>query len=485
VSGSLHRLERYRSVVPEWEAFLEANLAPEPVTLRVRRALVDRDQVAERLRARGFGVEPVPGLDDYLRVEEGPGSVAQTLEHWLGHFHVQQAVMALPALALGPAPGERILDLCAAPGGKTAHLAELMQDIGPLVAVDPREKRLRGLMANVFRLGHPGVIVVAADGRELPEGARFDRVLVDVPCSAEGNFRRQQGRLPGKTAAFQRYIGSLQEALLRSAIRLTRPGGSVVYATCTFAPEENEAVLDRVLRDPPAEVELEPIALPFPHEPGLPEWQGTRFLPDISRAWRVYPQHLDSGGLFMARLRRTDEPAEEAEVGWSRVPAAFPGEDEAAARSRIEGAMELLSADYGFRFDDAPPLGWMVRKENIWVQTAGDWPVEAWRRHGGWRVVSTGLRAFRAAGAGRETPSNQFLSRFHRALGEGRRRDLDREELRTLLRDEALDPGELPAGPVVLFHEGTLLGRGMVGRSGLRHEIPSAQAKRLRVVLGL
>ncbi len=483
VHPNAHRLERYRKVVADFERFFEVQQTPEPVTLRVRRALLDREELAARLAREGFRTAPIPGLEDYLRVEGGEGSVAQTLEHWLGHFHVQQAVMALPSLALAPEPGERVLDLCAAPGGKTAHLAELMDDRGPLVAVDPKEKRLRGLMANLFRLGHPNIIVIASDGRELPGGARFDRVLVDAPCSAEGNYRRQEGRLPGRTGGFQDYVSSLQEELLRRAIELTRPGGTIVYSTCTFAPEENEAVVDAVLADAP--VRLEPIALDLPHEPGLTAWGERSFAPELALTWRVYPHHLDSGGMFMARLRRLpgDVGATHGADAWSPIPEAFPGEDPKRSAERIELARTLLVEEYGVEAELVGAMRFLVRGENLWLQQAGEWPVEGWREHGGWRVVSAGLRAFRAAPGGRETPSNHFLSRIQTHLTGARRRTLDRDELRSLLAGEPIDPGTLPAGPIALFFEGTLVGRGMVGRSGLRSEIPAAQGARLREIL--
>ena len=265
-------LERYRPLVGEWERFLAAHRSPEPVTLRVRSGRISTAALTDRLGRAGFRVEPVAGLDAYLRLAPGAGPVAQTVEHWLGLFHVQQAVMALPTLALGVSAGERVLDLCAAPGGKTTHLAELMGETGPLIAVEPKEKRIRGLLGNIYRLGYRNVIVVAGDGRTLPEGVSFDRVLVDAPCSGEGNYRRRAGRLPPRTAEFSRYVTRVQEALLRHAVRLTKPGGTIVYATCTYAPEENEAVVDRVLRDAPVTVAEIPLGLP--HSPGLTAWAG-------------------------------------------------------------------------------------------------------------------------------------------------------------------------------------------------------------------
>ncbi len=511
---SARRLFRYREVVDDWQAFLQANHAPEPTSLRIRRTLTDPADVTLRLERQGFRLTPVPGLADYLQVETGPHSVAQTLEHWTGLVHIQQSVMALPSLALAPRPGDRVLDLCAAPGGKTAHLAELMGERGPLVAVDPKEKRLRGLMSNIFRLGCTNVLVVAADGRELPGGALFDAVLVDAPCSAEGNYRKQGGRLPDRTREFQVYVTGIQDALLRRGIELTRPGGSVVYSTCTFAPEENELVVQRILDSCP--VILEEIDLNLPHQPGLTRWDGVELSPELAKTWRVYPHHLDSGGLFMARFRKvsgsrvhpvssstpgprpTSEPAHPSrqedtgrtESAWSPVPPAFPDEDQVAATARIEGAVRLLTEEYGISPKALEAFGWMVRKDNIWVQTAGEWPVERWRDHGGWRVVSLGLRAFRAAGSGKETPSNHLLGRLasHLPTPEDpragpRHRTLSDGELRHLLEGGALEDPTLPPGPVVLHHDGTLLGRGMVGRGGLRHEIPTAQARRLGAIL--
>ena len=520
------RLGRYRDIVPQWEAFLDANQRPEPVTLRIRSLLHPLSGLRRRLEFQGFELARVRGLPQYLRVERGPHSVAQTLEHWLGKFHIQQCVMALPSLALAPEPGDRVLDLCAAPGGKSAHLAELMEDQGCLVAVDPKEKRLRGLMANLFRLGHPNVLVVASDGRELPGNARFQCVLVDAPCSAEGNFRRQRGRLPSRTESFQRYITNLQESLLRRAVALTRPGGTLVYSTCTFAPEENEAVLSRVLSDAP--VQMETVELDIPHDPGIAAWGGQSFHPDVRHAWRVYPHHLDSGGLFMARLRRLEDHESETASGsgpgsdgWSSVPPGFPGESSSAATDRILQAKELLETDYGFGYERVGRLGWIVRGENIWAHTAGEWPVDSWRPSGGWRVVSLGLRALRKAGPGLETPSNAFLTRFARTrpslpgqdvpavplseapgpdsagrqptmASEGtscgdllgpRWKELDQDELAILLRREALPSADLLTGPVILVFQGEVLGRGMVGRGGLRLEVPKAQARRLQSLL--
>ena len=487
-------LERYRDIVDDWDRFWDANHAPEAVSLRVRNGLIAVGDLVERLESAGFGLDPVPGVEGYFRVTAGPGSVAQTLEHWLGFLHVQQAVMGLPSLALAPKPGDRVLDLCAAPGGKTTHLAELMHEEGPLVAVDPKEKRIRGLLGNLYRMGYTNVIVVAADGRRLPLTARFDRVLVDAPCSGEGNYRRQDGRPASRTRKFSTYVSELQESLLRRAIEVTRPGGTIVYSTCTYAPEENEAILDRVLRDAP--VVLEDIPLEAPHAPGVLEWQGQRFHPALARAWRVYPHHLDSGGLFMARLRRAESDSSHSSIdiessqrgrGWTSITGAFPGEHEAEATQRIEAAKNELERRFYFSRSLLEHLGWIVRGKNIWAHTAEDWPLPGWTdsMDDRWRVISVGLRALRTDPGGRETPSNHFLSRWGDQIGHDRRVEVDDAELRSLLEGDSLPPGSLPTGPVVIVWNHLVLGRGMVGSRGFTHELGRSHAERLLRVVSL
>jgi NOL1/NOP2/sun family putative RNA methylase len=524
---------RYRSIIPDWEAFESTRYIPEPITIRVRRGKISAEELLPRLASQGFGLSAVQGVGDFYRVESGPGSIAQTLEYWMGLFHIQQAVMALPSLALAPRPGERVLDLCAAPGGKTAHMAELMEDRGPLVAVDLKEKRLRALLANIYRLGHSNVLVIAGDGRQLPLSALFDRVLVDAPCSAEGTFRRQEGKVPKRSPSFVTHVTKAQEALLRRGIALTRPGGTILYSTCTFAPEENEAIVNRILQD--TAVQVEPIPIELPHSDGLPGWQGTEYHRSLRHAWRVYPHQMNAGGLFMALLRKVEAGAEvplaladagesmdtpgptwagstwagsswagsgstgsdRAEsvrggTGWDEVPAGFPGEDLDSAKSRVARSIEEFESFFAFSPPYGSDPGWLVRRENIWAQTAGEWPLQAWQREdatGRWRVVSLGLRAFRDRGTGGEgvaTPSSVFLSRWGRYLGPGRQIPLSNASLRSLLDKQSLRSPGLSPGAVALLWNGMVLGRGIVRVSGeLVSEIASAQRDRLRAILAI
>jgi NOL1/NOP2/sun family putative RNA methylase len=483
-------LERYRTVIPDWERFQDAMLRRDPPTLRVRTGRISKASLQDRLRAQGFVLSEVEGLPDFLRVVDGPHSVADTLENWLGLFYIQQASTGVAAPLLAPRSGERILDLCAAPGGKTTHAADLMRDRGCIVAVDRNEDRIRALLGNMYRTAHPNVLVVAGDGRSLPDGALFDRVLVDAPCSAEGTLRRKRGKARGQTAKFRRQAPRRQEALLRRGIALTRPGGTVLYSTCTFAPEENEAVVDRVLEDAP--VVLEPITIDAPHAPGLTSFEGQSFDSSLEGACRIYPHHFDSGGLFLARLKRLggDEPAGSvvrdaaALPGWSPVPTAFPDgrTDPQVAAETIAAGFDRLESLFGIGADVRSDFGWIVRGEDLWVHRCESWPVESWGESDQWRVVSVGLRAMVPDYRNRPRPTNDLFRLLEQAILP-KLVSLSVDQWTKLLDGEDVAVPGVESGFVPLGLEGHVAGRGLVRGETVRHEIPKVPARWLAKIL--
>jgi NOL1/NOP2/sun family putative RNA methylase len=480
--GHAVELSRYQGFIREWDAFTAAAARPEPTVFRVRAGRVTEAALLDRLERQGFRLEPVAGLPAFYRVLEEPYPVSMTLEHWAGLVYVQQASTGIAPPELGVRPGERVLDLCSAPGGKTTHLAELMDDRGCLVASEIDERRIRGLLGNVYRLCHPSVVTVACDGRDFPEGAFFDRVLVDAPCSGEGTLRRRSGDVPNQSKSFLGYVTGVQRALLQKAVRLCRPGGTILYVTCTFSPDENEAVVSDVLASCP--VELEPLRLGVPHTAGLTSFEGTAFDPRLEGAARIYPHHLDSGGLFMAKLRRLGGGVAAApDAGWRPVPVSFPdgalGEDD--ARALVAGALVMVAERYGIPPSELERRGWIVRGGRIWTHSVDEWPLEAWAE-GPWRPISVGVRALEIDSRGRPRPTNDFL----RLLGEPVSRariDLTGAQLHRLLDRHAEPVSEELLGPVALGFEGSVLGRGALTPEGLCSEIPKARAADLKRVL--
>jgi len=297
------KMDRYKDIIPDWHAFWEAIHTPLPTVIRTNTLRIAPEELRGRLQAKGFSLAPLPWEATCFRVS-GSIPIGNTLEHWLGYYYVQEASQLLPVLALAPRPGERILDLCAAPGGKASQIAQYMRDKGLLVANEPAPKRLRALLANLYRLGVRCAVVTECPGERFPGDGEYDRVLVDAPCSGEGTARRHPHLRQGAPLGLIRRLAALQRRLLSRALRLARPGGVVVYSTCTLAPEENEGVVSHVLAQGLAE--LLPWTPPVPHDRGLPRFAGEEYGKELKRTVRIYPHHFDSEGGFVAVLRRPE-----------------------------------------------------------------------------------------------------------------------------------------------------------------------------------
>ena len=296
-------LERYLPLVDDEAAFLAACDRPLPAVVRVNTIESTVERARAALDAEGVGYEPTDWHDGLLKLDErSPGTNWPYFHGWL---HGQEEVSALPALALDPRPGERVWDACAAPGSKTTQLAARMADEGTLVGNDNNLGRLSALRHNAERLGVTNLAVANRDARNFslkPFGFdAFDRALVDAPCSCEGTCRKNPDVLDQWTYDHVKGLAGVQKGILRRAVQATRPGGTVVYSTCTFAPEENEAVLDHALRE--EDCEIVAFDSPLAASPGVTEWEGEAFDPSVERARRVYPHQNDTGGFFCAKLR--------------------------------------------------------------------------------------------------------------------------------------------------------------------------------------
>ncbi|MBI5439735.1 MAG: RsmB/NOP family class I SAM-dependent RNA methyltransferase [Deltaproteobacteria bacterium] len=292
---------RYSEVIPDFQDFLAALARPAPDHFRVNTLKTEVEEVVGRLGAEAIRAEPEPWCPFVFR-SGGGRSLGATLLHSLGHIYVQSASSAVSALALEPRPGERVLDLCAAPGSKSTLIAQLMSDEGSLVANEPSARRLKSLTNNLERMGITCAVVTGYTGQNLPGKLRFDRALVDAPCSGEGTWRGPEARPKPAEPAFRGYLARQQKALVRRAYDCLEPGGTLVYSTCTYAPEENESVVSWLVGETGAR--LLPIGLDLAGLPGLRRWEGERYPEEISLARRLYPHRFDSEGFFVARLAK-------------------------------------------------------------------------------------------------------------------------------------------------------------------------------------
>jgi NOL1/NOP2/sun family putative RNA methylase len=294
-------LDRYERLVDDPEAFRAACDRPLPYAVRVNTIKADRERVTDAFDEAGVAYEPTAWNPDLLVLDGKPG---RTWPYFLGWIHGQETVSALPATVLDPQPGERVWDACAAPGSKTTQIAALMDDRGTLVGNDNSLGRLSALRHNAERLGVTNLAVTNADARnfslrDLAFG-EFDRAVVDAPCSCEGTCRKNPTALSEWTLDHVHQVAGVQKGILRRAVQATREGGTVVYSTCTFAPEENEAVLDHVLDA--EDCRLVGFDTELETDPGVTEWEGETYDPSVRRAHRIYPHQNDTGGFFCAKL---------------------------------------------------------------------------------------------------------------------------------------------------------------------------------------
>jgi NOL1/NOP2/sun family putative RNA methylase len=296
-------ITRHAGLSDDPAAFLEALHRPLPTDLRWNPLAVDRERFENMLEREGTGWDRPFGSDDLYRVTGLPGP-GLTWAYHLGWYHPQGYTSTLPPAVLAPRTGENVLDLCAAPGGKTSQLAAMMQGEGLVVANDISIGRLSVLAANLERLRVPNALLSRYRGESLPESLSFDRVLVDAPCSGEGTFRIEGGRWREDPPEAVRKLPGVQLRLLQKAFRLVRPGGLVCYSTCTYAPEEDEGVVAALLETTGAEV------VPLPEglsgTPGITEWEEATYPSELARTRRFWPHHTDSWGFYVALLRRRD-----------------------------------------------------------------------------------------------------------------------------------------------------------------------------------
>jgi 16S rRNA (cytosine967-C5)-methyltransferase len=232
------------------EAWARFNNAPAPLTLRANRRISTRDGLAERLAARGVTTEPTAFAPDGLVVVGG--RPFGTPEDEAGAFVVQDEASQLVAAVANAGAGERVLDACAAPGGKAVALAAAAGRDGFVVAGDVRPRRIDLLVQTLARCGADSVRVVRLDATALPFEPVFDLVLLDAPCSGLGTIRRDPEIRWRRTEADLPVLAARQRTMLERAARVVKPGGRVVFATCSSEPEEGEDVVSAFLGDHPA-----------------------------------------------------------------------------------------------------------------------------------------------------------------------------------------------------------------------------------------
>jgi len=472
-------LERYRGFLSaaEMARLVEAVQRPLSPALRVNTLKIDVDQ-ARRLWPEWYGwqMRPVPFCAAGWQVVGQHPDLGLTLEHKMGFYYVQDAASMLPVelFHFDAVSQPLVLDMAASPGGKTTHLACKLKDRGLIVANDVNTGRIAALRSNLQRWGTMATVITHYPGERLGEWFPecFDKVLLDAPCSGEGLRTAERRKSRPLSEKRRRMLHHLQVRLLTRAFQALKPGGEVVYATCSLDPDENEAVLDALLKRYPQQATLEApaCALAVP-APGLSSDGAREFHPEIRRAVRLWPHLYDTAGFCAALIRKRDSVPVQTGSPPSR-PLTQAGL-EAMSRQEVTGILDDLRQAFGFDLGlvlDARALTLWMRGQSVhaipelFLSRLADLP-----------CVAMGMLVGQRSQDG-FIPSHELVARFDAQFTRGRLR-LSDEQVKLWLagRDlRGLGAGRFPLGAVVVMEDDKrrFLGRGKIQRGRIRNLLP-------------
>ncbi len=294
-------IERY-SKLTDWETYKKYTLSFLRKSIRVNTLKRPVHEITKRL-SHDWVLEQVPWCPEgfYLEHKAGRLDVGNTIEHCLGYYYVQEAASMIPPLVLEPKPGDRVLDVAAAPGSKASQIAQMMKNEGILIANDVAGIRLAALGINLQRCGVLNAITTQMQGERISD-MEFDKVLLDAPCSGTGTIRKSLKTILMWNPEMIKRLAAMQRKMILAAYQLVAQGGTLVYSTCSTEPDENEAVVSSLLDR--TDARLEPIELPLKRSPAVQEFEGAQYRKEVKHCLRLWPQDNNTEGFFVTKINK-------------------------------------------------------------------------------------------------------------------------------------------------------------------------------------
>lgn len=306
--------ERYEQLLGPacYKQFEEYSFSYIRKSIRVNTIKVTVEELKKRLEQR-WNLEPVPWCPEGFWIsfkgddeQEQRFDIGNIPEHALGYFYVQDAASMIPPIVLQPRSGDLVLDMCAAPGSKTSQLVAMMQNEGLVLANDLQSTRLPALSINMQRIGAKNCMVTKIAGQRFGrKGILFDKILVDAPCSGTGTIRKSMKVLEMWSAKLVQRMSYEQKKLIHAAFDALKPGGVMVYSTCTQEPEENEGVVSWLL-EKNDDAELLDIDLNIKRSEPVISFNDVEYHPSLKKALRIYPYDNDTEGFFVAKIKKAE-----------------------------------------------------------------------------------------------------------------------------------------------------------------------------------
>lgn len=298
-------IDRY-SKLTDWEQFKQYSLSFLRRSIRINTLFGTVKEIKTNIEKKGWILEPIPWCSEGFWISYPERrDVGNLLEHHLGMIYVQEAASMIPPLILSPKPGDLVLDMCAAPGSKTTQMGAMMHSTGLIVANDYKGQRLQSLGINLQRSCLTNVMITLMHGKRFYQ-FQFDKILLDAPCSGTGTIRKSLKTITIWNAGMISKLARQQKELIQRAFENLKPGGEMVYSTCSVEPEEDEGVVDFVLKTFPS-ADIIKVKLPgLKTSPPVIEFNGIKYDDRVKDTLRIWPQDNDTEGFFIAKIKKRE-----------------------------------------------------------------------------------------------------------------------------------------------------------------------------------
>jgi tRNA (cytosine49-C5)-methyltransferase len=299
-------IKRY-SKLTDIEKFKKYSLSFLRRSIRVNTLKTSISSVKKILKEKDWNLEKISWCNEGFYVDNPDRrDVGNITEHALGYFYVQEAASMIPPIVLNPNPGDIVLDLCAAPGSKSTQIAAMMKNKGLLISNDSDLSRINALRLNIERCGVLNSVITNMQGKWFKKsGISFDKILLDAPCSGIGTIRKSVKTIRIWNPKMATKISKIQKELILTCYDLLKAGGIMVYSTCTLEPEENEEVIDYLIKNRTG-VDILPIELDIVKGKPIMEFEGKKYDDKIKNVLRIWPQDNDTEGFFVCKIKKIE-----------------------------------------------------------------------------------------------------------------------------------------------------------------------------------
>jgi 16S rRNA (cytosine1407-C5)-methyltransferase len=425
---------------------------------------ITKENLTNILSGYEIETEPVKELDFALKIKANADKAGKTIEYGMGKYYIQSLSSMMPPLVLAPTEQDKVLDIAAAPGSKSSQISEIMGNRGTLVANEPHLDRIKMLVHNLDKLNMLNMGVMQRKGEYVDQIYQnyFDKILVDAPCSAIGVLQKKGEVSNWWSEDRMLNITQTQSKIISSAVRALKTGGELVYSTCSLTIEENEIIIDRILKKYP--VEAVDFDLPVKYMEAFTEYQGEKLNSSLKYAKRILPWEIDSEGFFIVKLRKTGEIYKD----YFTLPEKenlykFVDSEHKTVRDTIKRISEMFSIDeHVFR-----NYKYMVKKEDIFFVNSG------------WE--DDNLSYFTRIGTHFCTTDPKGRIRLHthaaQILGKNANSavfEADTNQARTFLNGGIIKAPEIRT-PQIIKYKGLYLGTALPSESGLKSQYPKSR----------